>query len=264
MRLTLTLLLLCGQSALAGNAPAMFNNSDSRLNLQGFQVGYSATSVVQSGGSVSKLADFSNKNWFGTQTTAARQPTLITNFINGWPVLTADGTNTCMVFTNSQIGTFMANSGLNATAYFVMRTSNTFGNTVFAPKIGTAGTTYEALIAFSDGNCYVDFGNNLTARMSGAGNATNLPITVWALSRNGANGYLYKNGVSVITSSGLSGALILTTNEMAIFADLQTGTPATQMRGVLAEISFMNESHSPTTLTNNSKRIAARYNITIP
>lgn len=200
--------------------------------------------VGASNGFITIWYDQSGNTRNATQATTANQPIIMNAGIiyrqNSQPAIYFSGS---LFLTSSLTAVQATTTGNITTANFVMQSNSGIAGTIFSNG-EAAANRYNIHAAWSDNVTYFDIGT------FGSGGRLNTPLTWTSLSigtflRNGAQGNIWKNGSSIISSSSLSTA-VTSTLSISIGGSLAYGS---YMTGYISEITCF-----PSVLTTNEKQ----------
>jgi len=212
---TLLLFLFLAAPAFGGQS-ALLANLNVPYGLQSWID--SEYGVTLTGTNATNVLDRSGNGRRAYQTTAsAFYPGWAANQINGHAVLTFNGTSNFFNW-NCNDTDLKDATRTKGTIFIVVKDLSTAKNTIISTSTAVAGTmTFYG--PYSDGNFYLDWGNQSTARLSGAANANS--FCVIQLMRDGANMYMSKNGTQIAVSSSKSGT---NASPAALFIGMYGGT----------------------------------------
>ncbi len=191
------------------------------------------TGITLNGNTVSQWADQSGNNRHATQTTAANQPTLVINTLNGKPVLRFDGVNDLLNFNlpiNGSTGLTIVLVSANSASRDPGANQGNYAP-IFWEETASWGWTY--LSPFRS-NVVMRFGTTQTGnlfkyqRPSSIGNGFTMTVGV----HNGTTDSLYINGHLAMSAGGKLSPIAATVNT----AYLGRGAGSNYFPGDIAEV----------------------------
>ena len=212
--------------------------------------------ITQSGGKVSAWADQSANADNSTQATAASQPTIVENALNGKPVVRFDGTDDYLSFSTVAI------NGLNGMT-IVMVAANAVNQNP-TTHAHAAGIYWDETASW--GTAYLSPYQSKIRYRFGTGQTNNLPeytrpeslglgFSITAAVHNATSETLYVNGASVLTQTGKLAAIANCKDS----GFLGRGYATTYFNGDIAEVMVYNRALTAEELAAVNSYLAAKY-----
>ena len=202
-----------------------------------------ASTITQSGGSVSQWNDKSGNANHATQATGANQPLTGTDTVNGKNAITFNGTSAFMMLTN-------AISSGNKTIFFVMRGDSTASTVTLIGSDAPSGTnTTGYLYLTQSGSANTEYYRGFSS-LSTYKNGTLQAYTT----RGGAFTGLYNDTANIVTSVGVA--------SISVFKYICGGAFSYYHKGLGLEVIAYDSILSTTQLNKVGQYLSSKWGIT--